>query len=67
MHNANTGCSVQRERRPKGRELVPSSYCSCLVMKYEFYSAVCRLSPAVYGVLLWQAKTETDETAEAIV
>ena len=36
-------------------------------MKYEFYSAVCRLSPAVYGVLLWQAKTETDETAEAIV
>ena len=37
MHNANTGCSVQRERRPKGRELVPSSYCSCLVMKYEFW------------------------------
>ena len=67
MHNADPGCSVQGQRRPKGREVVLCLYCSCLVIKYEFYFAVCRLSPAVYGVLLWQAKTKTDEMAVTII
>ena len=39
---------------------------SCLVIKYEFYFTVSMLSPAVYGVLLWQPKTNTEETAVGI-
>ena len=37
MHNADTQCTVGRERRPKGREEFLCLNCSCLAIKYEFY------------------------------